>query len=82
MLGSAADKLVLPNDAGFSSGYVTKKMLQLVIYLQTMILDLAADNLVLDNDVGLSADNLVPDNDAGLSVDNPVQDNDAGFSTS
>ena len=44
-----------------------KMMLQLIIYLQTMMLDLAADNLVLDNDVGLSADNLVLDNDAGFS---------------
>ena len=32
-----------------------------------MMLDLAADNLVSDNDAGLSADNLVSDNDAGFS---------------
>ena len=32
-----------------------------------MMLDLAADNPVPDNDAGLSADNLVSDNDAGFS---------------
>jgi len=31
------------------------------------MLDSAADNLVPDNDAGLSAFNLVPDNDAGFS---------------
>ena len=32
-----------------------------------MMLDLATDNLVLDNEAGSSADNLVLDNDAGFS---------------
>ena len=42
MLGSAADKLVLPNDAGFSSGYITKN-------------DAATNNLLTDNDAGFSS---------------------------
>ena len=32
-----------------------------------MVLDSATDNLVPDNDDGLSADNLVPNNDDGFS---------------